>query len=514
MRAALKDEIDASIRGSYEIGGGVTMFDFSASSPLVHMHEQTHRDNVNNTLFGYWITRLADLGERPPAEGAKPANVLLSRAIQGAWDTMEGAATFTEFLNIICGAVTFDLNAWEAELPADYRRAFALYYRSLKGFARPYPDGDLQLLALSTLNHAVAETVLDGALHSLPALPASLADLTRAFARADLPRKLRRTLTAVHRIDIRGSMKHVENAQWLPDGSDGSRFVRGQVMAIKHALTAYLHPRSKVGMIHDRMHIDLRIAIDAELCRTIADLPPRPFVRRIIGGASTADLGAVSPTWQVARTRVAIGEVAERVRLEQAHPDTFAVGIVILRDPRSDSYTGGVIPIDLVEQENGQGIGLFRESAQFDGTPAEVQALSSELGAEGYFWITPLVVRGDETTAVPYDWEFLSGLAAPLFFFSSEFSEVALTALMAGFGRKPELYATSMRKGGHTFDVVWFKQENATLFWVCGGLVNDRARSMGWADVGGYRATLVPQPEEAALAAAICLVLSDLGKDE
>jgi hypothetical protein len=514
MRAALKDEIATSIRGQYEIGGGVTIFDFSESSPLVHMHEQTHRDNVNNTLFGYWITRLADLGERPPADGAKPANVLLSRAIQGAWDTMEGAATFTEFLNIICGAVTFDLNAWEAELPPDYRRAFALYYRSLKDFARPYPDGDMQLLALSTLNHAVAETVLDDAIQSLPALPASLADLTKAFARADLPRKLRRTLAAVHRIDIPSSMRQSDVEQWLPEGSDAARFVRGQVMVIKHALTAYLHPRSKFGMIPDRTHIDLRIAIDAELCRTIADLPARPFVRRIIGGASTADLGVASPTWQVPRTRVAIGELAERVRQEQAHPDIFAIGIAILRDPRSDTYSGSVIPVDRVEHGDEQGVGLFRESAQFDGTPSDVVALSNQLGAEGYFWMTPLVVRGDETAAVPYDWEFLSGLASPLFFFSSESSEVALTALMAGFGQKPGLFATSMRKGSNGFDVVWFKQGNATLFWVCGGLVNDRARSLGWADVGGYRATLVPQLGEAAFVAAVCLVLSDLGKEE
>lgn len=514
MRAALKDEIDASIRGQYEIGGGVTIFHFGASSPLVHMHEQTHRDNVNNTLFGYWITRLADLGERPPAEGAKPANVLLSRAIQAAWDTMEGAATFTEYLNIVCGAVTFDLNAWEAELPPDYHRAFALYYRNLKGFAKPFPDGDLQLLALSTLTHAVAETVLDDAIQSLPALPASLADLTKAFARVDLLRKLRRTLAAVHRIDIPGSMRHVENEQWLPEGSDASRFVRRQVMAIKHALTAYLHPRSKFGMIPDRMHIDLRIAIDAELCGTIADLPTRPFVRRIIGGASTADLSAASPTWQVPRARVAFGELAERVRQEQAHPDIFAIGIAILRDPRSDTYSGSVMPIDKVEQGDGPGIGLFRELAQFDGTPIEVQALSDQLGPEGYFWITPLVARGNETAAVPYDWEFLSRLAAPLFFFSSEFSEITLTALMTGLGQKPELFATSMRKGSHGFDVVWFRHGNATLLWVCGGLVNDRARSLGWADVGGYRAMLVPRLEEAALMAAVCLVLSDLGKDE
>ena len=515
MRSLLRDEI-ARIAGSFEIGGGVTIFRHDQASPLVHVHEQTHRDNVNNTLFGYWVTRLRDLGDETPPGGDIAAARLLGRALTSAWTTLEGAATFAEFIHVQLGFVPVRRRAWERSLPREYARAFGRYERAFGDFLTRRAPRNLVYMVSITMAHAVAECALDDAIAALPATPARFADLTATFAAAAPDAALLRYLQAVRRIDPAMLQGPLSRTDGLQDGSALGREVRRFVMAFKSTLLAIVQPQAECGMLSDVDSIAARQLIDAALIAERPGLHARHWLTRIQGPAMTADLRAFEPSWQLPQEHIATATAIEHVRAAQAQDGILRTAIAFLRDPQTDRYGASITPVSVEARGDRRIVNLRSTIRNFDPQADDLLAIDAALAGTAFFWLSYLLpMRAAPTDAAqPYDWDFVLRLRAPVFLYGRSFHAHLVAQLAAFLGADVRLSQHALfADRGARLDLLTLAHRHVTMLWIVSGLSDQASQDAGWVELGDHRFERTDEMDE-GLHSAAAIVLAGWGAAE
>ena len=82
--------------GLSRIGETPTLLEEGRSPVHTNVHEQTHRDTILNTFFGYVLLRLSDIANLP--EASPEMGELMEVLTQRAWNVLEGVATAGELL--------------------------------------------------------------------------------------------------------------------------------------------------------------------------------------------------------------------------------------------------------------------------------------------------------------------------------------------------------------------------------------------------------------------------------
>jgi hypothetical protein len=131
-----------------------------AATDLTNVHEQTHRDLVNNTLYGYVLRRLRDLQQLQEQNHTKIAHVdrLIANLSGKVFLCAEGSATAMEML-VAGNRAEGEADALLAALPPDYQTATTLYLKLVKTHL-PFPPA-VDFLLRASLIAAVTELALD-----------------------------------------------------------------------------------------------------------------------------------------------------------------------------------------------------------------------------------------------------------------------------------------------------------------------------------------------------------------
>jgi hypothetical protein len=144
--------------GFYRVGETPTLLEGAISPVATNAHEQTHRDTISNTFFGYVLLRMSDIADQP--EASPEMGKLMEGLTRRAWSVFEGVATATEFLTLVAADPKVTLKHFNSQLPSDYRRAWEPFETLIAPHVRRKAHPRWPLLIIG-LVHAVSECILD-----------------------------------------------------------------------------------------------------------------------------------------------------------------------------------------------------------------------------------------------------------------------------------------------------------------------------------------------------------------
>ncbi|MGB8274489.1 MAG: hypothetical protein WCF16_04365 [Alphaproteobacteria bacterium] len=509
MRKLLNNEI-YQLAGSYSIGGTVVIFTHDESSTLVNVHEQTHRDNINNTFFGYWLVRLTDFTNRAPWNGMPPAEQLVSEAISGAWNTLEGAAVCAEHLHLRMGFADTREEDWLALLPDDYMRAYDAYRSALHPFLSSGAPPGLLHLSMATMVHAVAECALDDALLGLAAPPDQFQVMHDKFSGVKPDAVVQAYLKATEQISHRQIASNLQHPEWLLEGSDMARALRSLVMAHKKALFDIVRTNSPIWILSDKEKAGLKAQVDAALCAAFPELPYRRNAPRYVGPAMSADLKAYEPKHQLPLVSIGAELAAQHIKAAQQRSGAFSTAVVILKYPSEDRYTASVVPITERSDDHVASILLEAEIVNFEGPERLIRELDIQFGESEFFWCSYLLQPELPNSTKPYDWDFIRTLQAPVFLYFSIFDAAWLSEFVTFLDCEVTLTAAKVDAVTGQLDALCLSVGNIRIFWVVAGAIDQLSKQRRQMDLGGHLFRVVDECEK-SLFAAIRLILSGMG---
>ncbi len=257
-----------SLAGSYLFGGTPTVFDPRSSgskeTDLTNVHEQTHRDLINDTVYGYVLARLHELHQssfKHPNDLEQLIKSLSSKMFLCA----EGSATAMELVTLQHRKSGGDVPAFMAALPPDYLEAVTVF-QPLTDYTLPFPDLFL-LLAKFGLIHAVSEAAADWALYKLPAPPDKFWDLANLLNSETPPDEILPTLVdPAGRFPVAVFAMLFDACKGLLAESKIGEFSRYATYSLKFSLLAgYGIATSPPPLLNDDRRISFLQAYDAQL---------------------------------------------------------------------------------------------------------------------------------------------------------------------------------------------------------------------------------------------------------
>ncbi len=350
------DHVDAfcrwnSLAGYYLFGETPTVVDPRQSgmpdTSLANVHEQSHRDLVNNTLYGYALPTLREIraaGHKGPADIGGLLVTLSGRI----WYCAEGSATAMELIALRNRETESDIPAFLAALPADYREALSLF----RPFTRSTGSSPevAKLMLQSCLIHAVAEAAADWALFTSRDFQESFWKLAHQLQSAAAPDEvLPKLVRTASRFPLAPPALLLDGSQNLLESNDVARFTRLVIHHQKFSLLAAHGIKPAPKWLNDDDRIELFRALDAQLNEEFSGLLTRQWrTGPPLGGEVT--LETKEPPFLLAEEEVEPARLLDRMRELAAAPDfeTFVVQF-FLDGGKPKTYTVLAAPIKVTE---------------------------------------------------------------------------------------------------------------------------------------------------------------------
>jgi hypothetical protein len=260
--------------GDTLFGSTPTLYDPRATgitdTSLINAHEQTHVDLINNTLYGYVLSRLRDL-----SVVSEPLKIRSDRLIHtlpaNIWMCAEGAATATEANIVKSPRAATTPEALLASLTPDYREALG-YFQCVVDYAIPFPP-PVDLMARAIMIHAVAECAADLAVFMEPKPPVEFWKLAEFFDEGPVPdEELTKFAQGAASLPIAPIAYLFDTNKQLMSANFG-QFVRNVTTGLKLELLVRHGVTSPTPMLDDNFRVGFQALIDAELQQAVPALP-------------------------------------------------------------------------------------------------------------------------------------------------------------------------------------------------------------------------------------------------
>ena len=290
-----------NLLGYYEFGGIPTVIDplqsGSKDTDLTNVHEQSHRDLINNTLYGYAIVRLLHLShlsglDKKSRREFKQAFKTLSERL---FLCAEGLAVALEIFIAKHTDGGVRLNRLLARLPTEYKEALD-QYRPLLSLNEESTSKEFDFSVRQALICAIAENSLDWSILTSLSTPIEFRELVAKLVNSDAPDDVLGQLVSIARkIPIQkypGIMKALGLIEFDEKDKQFDQLVRTLIQAYREFIFRVACSRNTgVPMLKDFHIIYLKAYIDKALVKQYPNLQPirwRPG--RIFGEAVQVEL--------------------------------------------------------------------------------------------------------------------------------------------------------------------------------------------------------------------------------
>lgn len=410
--------LNSGLAGYYLFGGTPTVVDpRSSNTPdtaLTNTHEQSHRDLINNTVYGYTLRRLRDLQEfRKENPQVPDIDHLLDNLSGRAFQCAEGAATAMEILASDQRPAA-NRQAIIDGLPSDYKAALFLFL-PIALIVLPFP-GPIQFFLRAALVQAVQEAAADWSLFIAMQAPGedlwAYANFFQSAAPPD--ENLLAVLAIASQFTIEMFTRVLDANKHL--ASDLTQLARGLTQALKIELVTRrtLSSGNVPPAALDEQRLELFRRLEAQLTKTEPGIRPVVWQSGKIFGP-VVEVETKEPDFLLAEENIAPSGLLDRVRA-LATGDGFSNFVVqYFRDPRKSGYSVIVNWLTLRDASLDMGQPyLISEGA----TKAQLLEVDqSGLPLEWLTWGVQILKDGGF-----YDWELAAALQSPVFVRLHQFS--------------------------------------------------------------------------------------------
>lgn len=488
-RGLLSSSEGNRILGFFKTGGPPTVLVTEGNAFLTALHEQTHFDDITNTLWGFILRCEGDLAQLEGQSSFfrwKHRRCYMSMISRG-WDVLEGSAVCSEVLFLYSLGRKKSVLDLFSSIPRSYRNAATPFIGTLMdGLILPAKLDltDRQcFFFVSAYRAAIAELSLDLQLISKARAGTSYSDAL-SIARFTRPSKnMRNILQALPSIDWQQFGDDILEAEQnmnelVHPGTEISRTLRLHIVTIKKVLAREVLDSNHVT-VSDLLRTQISSGIRRELEDTFAQLRrlryrPNAPVMRVTDVTGGNKLGNTMQEIEVTPeefNHLFTSDDDFLTMLPESERNHFTCRLIFtipLPGAGPDKHFGG--ELNFSEPQDDFSVARYGNLIRFSYIDRMIRDQLSANRARPLptlGWLGFGIVDHD---GLIDDWQYWSSRPDPVFLWSPVFSDQSIVALKNNFGEAAKLYAGPV-PGPLNLTLLRCEIKQVTIFWLDSGPV-------------------------------------------
>jgi hypothetical protein len=474
------------ILGFYAPGGTPTILEHDDLSWLTAIHEQTHRDDINNTLYGFVVRCEAELADANGCTRIRRwlAGRSLAQLLSHAWNALEGSAVAAEHLALLRRGDMVLLKEVFGALPREYRRAASPYLFMLHEGIIKQTEQILSSVEayiwISAHRTAMAELALDLDLLPLVSRRVTYRGLCLAALRSRPGRNVKKVCEAFFGMDHRAIPTRIDmiaskGSRATFAGGELSISFRQYVIALKECVSQQLSLSLEEGACWDVSVQALAAQLRSDLETRYSTLRRWHWANEYVGMSSWTDLAAGAPIIGEMQ-EVEVGAEGLAALLVDGAKPAGHLGRLLHVTPMETSNSVHVAVLHFLEPSGPEHVCRFLNVLHCAHLPSsQLVKIETTQQLDDFAWCAFARLSSDGVLPQADLW---FSLAKPVFLYQPVFDSDVIEKLVVQHGAVVELRA-SPAPGPLSYVVLTARIRGVTILWIDSSFEVSRIRSEG-----------------------------------